>query len=1052
MKKAFFTLVAIFALAFASFAQTPKGFNYQMVVRNSAGLLMTNRTVKVEVSILQGSETGTIVYSKTASYYTNANGLVTLVVGDDSDDYDAINWANGPYFLQSRVDPNNGQDFYLNTVQQILAVPYANYADVAATISGDFTYDEKDPKFTGWGYLFDSLRNVPNFLTAHQDLLLTLEGDTNLCIHGANGTSCVILPAGGGNTHVDVHGDTIIINNDTIVLPSANPNLAEVLAQGNDGGARQIKNILDPTDQQDAATKKYVDDAIADAIDTVSGTVVPTLGQVLNRDNNGGGKQIKNIADPTHAQDAVTLKYFQDNLSDPINQALDTVTLDKVLNNGNNGGGKQIKNIADPTQAQDAVTLKYFQDNLSAPINQALDTVTLAKVLHNGNTGDGQQIKNIADPTDTQDAVTKGYLDNAIDDVLDSMANMTIPAPGLPEVLDANSNAGNRQIHGLANPTSNQDAATKKYVDDALAGVNSTVSNLGLSHVIAVNNNANQSKIINLADPTNAQDAVNKRSMESAINGAVGNIGLSQVIAVNNNANNSKITNLADPTMPLDATNKQYVDNAIAGVNGRIDNLGNTVNNLGLSDVINNDNNANYHTIINLNTPINANDAANKYYVDITVQDAVNALNNAITLSTVLQNGNNAGDRQIKNLADPTDPKDAVNKQSLDAAINQVNYDMNNLTLNDILVNGNDAGGQTIVNLGTPTQNDAAVTKEYVDNLISGLTLGDIINNDNSANYQTIVNIASPINNYDAVNKIYVDSSITILNTTINTQIDGLRDTVIMLRDQINNLRDSLNQAINNAAHPRLDGELPGVFQVSANGTKVRFSKGNLQYSAKRNLWRFADNQWEVLGSANNNIIYAQENQYFIDLFGFGTSGWYSFADCYQGWQCSSDNTKYFAMYATNKSLVGENCNADWGVYNSIINGGNQTGTWRTLTSDEWIYLLNNHTKMRSTVSGVTGWVILPDNWEGSNTINSNYNVSQWSQMESNGAIFIPVSGKREGQTINGSATNHAYYWSTTASTSTQAKAFHGNGQTSATSVEDVNASTGCAVRLVKTY
>ncbi|GAB5417525.1 MAG: hypothetical protein Crog4KO_07970 [Crocinitomicaceae bacterium] len=36
-------------------------------------------------------------------------------------------------------------------------------------------------------------------------------------------------------------------------------NLSEVLTQGNDGGAIQIKNIQDPTDPQDAATKAYVD-------------------------------------------------------------------------------------------------------------------------------------------------------------------------------------------------------------------------------------------------------------------------------------------------------------------------------------------------------------------------------------------------------------------------------------------------------------------------------------------------------------------------------------------------------------------------------------------------------------------------------------------------------------------------------------------------------------------------------------------------------------------------------------------------------------------------
>ena len=65
MKKIIFSLLSFILLAGALYAQTPKGFNYQAVVRNSAGQLMANRMVSVRISILQGSPSGTAVYHQT---------------------------------------------------------------------------------------------------------------------------------------------------------------------------------------------------------------------------------------------------------------------------------------------------------------------------------------------------------------------------------------------------------------------------------------------------------------------------------------------------------------------------------------------------------------------------------------------------------------------------------------------------------------------------------------------------------------------------------------------------------------------------------------------------------------------------------------------------------------------------------------------------------------------------------------------------------------------------------------------------------------------------
>ena len=48
-------------------------------------------------------------------------------------------------------------------------------------------------------------------------------------------------------------------------------------------------------------------------------------------------------------------------------------------------------------------------------------------------------------------------------------------------------------------------------------------------------------------------------------------------------------------------------------------------------------------------------------------------------------------------------------------------------------------------------------------------------------------------------------------------------------------------------------GAIVGLFSVSE-GQQVYFSKGNLQYQASTNTWKFAENQYDYVGSANSNI------------------------------------------------------------------------------------------------------------------------------------------------------------------------------------------------------
>ncbi len=116
------------------YAQSPQAFNYQTVVRDASGDLLSVTVCTFQMSLLQGSSSGTVVYTETHTVTTNDKGLVALLVGNGtatSGDFTTINWANGPYFLKVELDINNTGSFTLMNTTQLLSVPYALYAETS---------------------------------------------------------------------------------------------------------------------------------------------------------------------------------------------------------------------------------------------------------------------------------------------------------------------------------------------------------------------------------------------------------------------------------------------------------------------------------------------------------------------------------------------------------------------------------------------------------------------------------------------------------------------------------------------------------------------------------------------------------------------------------------------------------------------------------------------------------------------------------------------------------------------------------------------------------
>lgn len=270
-----------------------------------------------------------------------------------------------------------------------------------------------------------------------------------------------------------------------------------------------------------------------------------------------------------------------------------------------------------------------------------------------------------------------------------------------------------------------------------------------------------------------------------------------------------------------------------------------------------------------------------------------------------------------------------------------------------------------------------------------------------------------------------------------------------------------------------------GVFSVSST-TKVRFSNGNLQYlgtGAGGTLtpqWRFAEHQYDVMGDGplsatqnKGNVMVAGYNTYNSgslaaggsetaadkqaarDLFGWGTTGFKdtrssAFQTNYQPYSTSTssvDNTS--DAYGINNFGYGPDYNvssqygltvaskSDWGY---CIGG--ETSLWRTLSKDEWAYLLNvNGTSGRSddcrfakaNVYGVNGLVVFPDGYAGTDSADGIAEMNSrtadfpetpvtsatWLSMESAGCAFLPMTGMRTSSAV-GSVSVLGGYWSST--------------------------------------
>jgi hypothetical protein len=139
MKKLILSIVAIATISLSSLGQAPEGFKYQAVVRDAGNTILNNQAVGMRMTIQQGSIGGTTVYQETFSPTTNAYGIVNLEIGNGtvlSGTFANIDWANGPFYIETAVDLAGGTAYTVMGTSQLMSVPYALYAKTSGNGAG----------------------------------------------------------------------------------------------------------------------------------------------------------------------------------------------------------------------------------------------------------------------------------------------------------------------------------------------------------------------------------------------------------------------------------------------------------------------------------------------------------------------------------------------------------------------------------------------------------------------------------------------------------------------------------------------------------------------------------------------------------------------------------------------------------------------------------------------------------------------------------------------------------------------------------------------------